>query len=115
MTNGNAYSIFRAYFFILSNNIEGLTFGVHRLANRNYKLLQYLEDERIAIVQTEGKTDEEKNEAWQDFLALPFNGQIEQLDERKIENIPSQYLSDGFTNNITTAQVFNTILDLQNK
>ena len=115
MTNGNAYSIFRAYLLILNNNIEGLPFGVHRLASRNCKLLQYLDDERIAIIQTEGKTEEEQNEAWRDFLALTFNGQIEQLDERKIENIHSQYLSDGFTNDFTTTQVFNTILDLQNK
>lgn len=108
MTNGQAYSLLLAY-SLLSSDIKGIPFGVQRLANRNYKALYFLEEERQTIGKTEDKTEEEKNEVWQDFLALPFHANIEQLDERKIEDVPNQSLPSGHT----TAQIFNTILDLQ--
>lgn len=111
MTNGNAYSLLIAYSILANNDVQGLPFGVQRLASRNYKTLYALEEERQSIAGVEGKTEEQKNEAWNDFLALPYHVQIEQLDERKIEDVPNQSLSGG----VTTAQVFNTILDLQIK
>lgn len=111
MTNGNAYSLLIAYSILANNDIKGIPFGVQRLANRNFKALYSIEEERQAIGQAEDKTEEEKNEAWQDFLAWLFHGNIELLDEKKIEDVPNQSLPSG----ATTAQVFNTILDLQNK
>ena len=111
MTNGNAYSLLIAYSILANNDIKGIPFGVQRLANRNFKALYSIEEERQAIGQAEDKTEEEKNEAWQDFLALPFRSNIELLDENKIEDVLNQSLPSG----ATTAQVFNTILDLQTK